>query len=304
MRMTTIVAVAAAVFVQLPIPDPQVMVWVDRHGRELGVIGTPQWSIAYTTISPDGTKVAVKGVEAEHDHPYVYIVDVARGTRMRLTSHAANEGQPAWSPSGDRVAFISYRNGLSDLFVKSLADGSPEAQITKTAELHDFAPNWSPDGKVIIYHTQDPHSNQRDIMYMSVAERRPLPFVQTPNLEASAAFSPDGTLVAYVSDESGQYDVYVKPFPPSDRRWKVSTHGGIWPKWSPQGDELFFFEGNDLMSASVKTKPAFASGVPRKLFSGAQVGMGAKPMDGLNPSYDVSRDGQKFVVVRSVSRHE
>jgi Tol biopolymer transport system component len=288
-----------AVLLQLPIPSPQVMVWVDRQGKLLGTIGQPQWSIAYTTLSPDDTKVAVKAVDAENGNPYIFVVDVARGTRIRLTANAANEGQPAWSPTGDRIAFISYRNGLSDLFLKSIASGQPEVQITTNQQLHDFAPSWSPDGKFIVFHTQDPKSNQRDLMYMSVDDWKPIPFVQTPSAEASGTFSPDGKFVAYVSNETGKYEVYVKQFPPTETRWTVSTNGGIWPKWSRNGDELFFFQGNDLMSASTQMRPAFKSGMPQKLFSGQQVGMGPRPMDGLNPSYEPARDAQKFIVVQT-----
>lgn len=291
--------VILAVLLQLPIPSPQVMVWVDRHGKPLGAVGQPQWSIAYTTLSPDGTKIAEKGVEGEKGHPYIFVVDVAQGTRVRLTSHAANEGQPAWSPKGDRLAFISYRNGLSDLFVKSIAGSEPEVQITTNQQLHDFAPNWSPDGKFIVFHTQDPKSNQRDLMYMSVDDKKPLPFVVTPSAEASGTFSPDGKFVAYISNETGKYEVYVKQFPPTEARWTVSNNGGVWPKWSRKGNELFFFQGNDLMAAPVQVQPVFKSGAPQKLFSGEQVGMGAKPMDGLNPSYEPAPDGQKFIVVRT-----
>ena len=288
--------VAAA---QLPIGNPQTLAWVDRSGQLLSTIGQPQWTIASIAISPDGTRIAVRGVNNEKDNPHVWVFDVARGTRSLLTTNAANEGQPAWSAKGDRLAFISYRNGLADLYIKPTFGTEQEVQLTTNPNLHDFAPNWSPDGKYIIFHTQDPKTNDRNVMYLSLdRDRNPVPFVQTSRLEALATFSPDGRYVAYQSDETGKWEVYVKSFPPNEARWKVSMNGGVWPKWSGRGDELFFFEGNNLMSVPVQLRPSFRPGETRKLFTGEQVGMGAGAMEGLNATYDVTRDGQKFVVVQ------
>lgn len=298
---TTIALVLLALFAvaQAPVGNPQILAWVDRQGKPLGTIGEPQALIEYPTISPDGTKIVVKGADEKKAVAHIWIVDVARGTRRLLTTNAAGEAQPTWSPKGDRVVFASYRNGLTDLFIKPIA-GSEEVQLTASPNVHDFAPSWSPDGKYIVFHTLDPKTNQRDVMYLSPeGDHKPMPFVQTASAESSARFSPDGRYIAYASDESGTSEIYVKPFPPNETRWRVSTKGGVWPKWSPRGDELFFFEGNNLMSAPVQLKPAFKSGDARKLFTGEQVGLGSGAMEGLNPSYEPTPDGKKFVVVQT-----
>src|SRR5919106_2482907 len=115
------------------------LAWVDRTGRVLGTISPGQWNLLYPSVSPDATKIAVRGEEVENAPPRVYLFDVPRGTSRRLTNESVNEGQPAWSPKGDRIAYLSYRNGLGDIYIKP-ASGGEEQRVTVDAELHDFAP--------------------------------------------------------------------------------------------------------------------------------------------------------------------
>jgi Tol biopolymer transport system component len=162
----------------------------------------------------------------------------------------------------------------------------------------DNYPTWSADGTYVAYHTLDRKTDSRDIYYIEITgDRKPKPFTTGPAHKALARFSPDGRYIAYGSDESGKWEVYVRPFPKGDARWKISTNGGVWPRWSDKG-ELFFWEGNTLMAVKVTTGKTFKAGAPQKLFTGAQAGMGSDDMKDFSPTYDVARDGNRFLVVQ------
>src|SRR6266511_2809098 len=295
-------AVVSLMFVAATAQGPAAgnrLAWVDRSGKVLGTIGDAQYSLLYPAISPDATKVAVRRQDAAKAPPQVWIYDVARGTGRRLTTDSANEGQPAFSPDGRRIAYLSYRNGLGDIFIRS-ADGSgQDQQLTSNAELHDFAPSWSPDGKHIVFHTQDPKTAARNVFYLSVeGDRTPRPVAVGEAQEALASFSPDGRYLTYSSNESGSWEVYVVSFPPGPDHWKVSVVAVIWPKWSSRGDELLFFQGTALVSVPVQFKPAFKAGKPQQLFTAEQAGMDPAIIKDFNPTYDVARDARRFVVVQ------
>jgi Tol biopolymer transport system component len=293
-----VVVFVAVAHAQAP-PARNRLAWVDRSGRVTATIGQGQWSLLYPSLSPDATSIAVRGQEADKAAPHVWIFEVPGGASRRLTRHAANEGQPAWSPKGDRVAYLSYRNGLGDIFIRA-ADGSGEdQQVTSSTDLHDFAPGWAPDEKHLVFHTQDPKTSQRNVMFLSLSgDRTPQPVTTGQAQEALASFSPDGRYLAYSSNESGRWEIYVITFPDRKNTWKVSPNGGIWPKWSARGNELFFFEGTSLMALPVQLTPAFKPGSVQKLFTAEQVGMDAAAIRDFNPTYDVTRDGQRFVVVQ------
>jgi Tol biopolymer transport system component len=299
--MSSMVPIASIVLLALAFQhsggNPQRLAWVDRTGKVIGSIGEPQWTLFYAAVSPDSSKIAVRGQEMEKAKPSVWIYDAAGGTRKRLTSDEANEGQPAWSPKGDRVAYLSYRNGLGDLFVRA-ADGSgADQQLTSNTALHEFAPSWSPDGRFIVFHTQDPKANDRNVMYMSVeGDHTPIVVADGPALQGLATFSPDGRYIAYASNESGRWEVYVENFPGLDQKWKATPNGGLWPKW--KGNELFFFEGTTLTSVTVQVTPTFKVLKSQRLFDAERAGMDAAAIRDFNPTYDATRDGQKFVVVQ------
>lgn len=176
-----------------------------------------------------------------------------------------------------------------------------------TGPFVDLAPNWSRDGHYLAYYVIDPNTT-RDLWYLPLmGERKPVPFLQTPSSEALPRISPDGRSVAYMSNESGQWEVYVKPFPRGEGKWQVSVKGGHHPRWSGRGNELFYLEGNTLMAVPVETQPGFKKGLPRPLFTGEQVGALLDIRATGNPMvwvYDVTADGQRFVVVRPVGESQ
>jgi Tol biopolymer transport system component len=276
---------------------PVQLAWVDRTGKVIGKIGQPQWFITDPMISPDGKKIAAGGRDLQNEVDHVWIYDVATGRKTRLTNEVAQERHTTWSPKGDRITFYSMRkNNQADLYIRN-ADGTSEEPLALSDDRHEYYPTWSPDGRYIAFHTTDLKTNSRDIYYIDLnGDRKPRPFVATPALEALARFSPDGKSMAYGSDESGKWEVYVKPFP-DGAPVKVSTNGGVWPRWSDSG-ELFFWEGNTLMAVKGTMSPALKPGTPQKLFTGAAAGMGSAEMKDFSPSYEVARDGNRFLVVQ------
>jgi len=275
------------------------LVWVDRTGQVLGPIGQPQHGMEDIALSLDGTRVAISAFE--DGNADIWIHDVERGTKTRLTNHPAFDFEPAFSPTGEEVAFVSPRNGNTDLFIKA-ADGSGQIRSLATGdESGKGVPHWSPDGKYIAYFVNGSGRNF-DIGYVSLADNAtPLFLFETPFHENEPAISPDGRHIAYTSDESGRYEVYVNPFPEGDGRLVVSVNGGMHPRWNGRGDELFYKEGDALMVVTVDTRSVFKAGVPQKLFDGTEVGI--RLFDSYSPLgsvYDVTADGQKFVMIESL----
>lgn len=277
------------------------LVWVDRKGLVGGDIGQPQPRISYPALSPDGRRVAAMGDEDGNSD--IWIHDADRGTKERLTVHQEWDSEPAWSPTGDRVAFSSDRTiPSSSLFIRA-ADGSGDTQ--PIVHVPSSSVHWSRDGNTLAYHTPGSLLN-RDLWYVSMTgQRTPVPLLKTPFNEGLPQFSPDGRYVAYQSDRSGDLEVYVIAFPSKKGRWPVSVNGGYQPRWSPKGDELFYIEGTTLMAVSVETQSAFTVGNPRSLFTSDEIKVIlATPNPFWPPPYDVSPDGQRFVMVQSVEHDE
>lgn len=290
-------AVSAQQATQTPLK--QQMVWVDRAGNVLEKIGDPQWTITGTVLSPDEKMIAVRGRNVRDGNDDIWVYDLERKIKMQATFHPSDERQPCWSPDGRTLIYFSYRNGPANLYTFSEREGEQEFLILP----HEaYAPTWSSDGKYVLYHYHDQTDtlfDNRDLWYVDAKERTPVQFINTPKFkEAMPRFSPDGKYVSFIGDETGKWEAYVKAFP-SGETVKVSTNGGIWPRWNGKGDEIYFWEGNTLMVVSVKTEPKFSVTAPKKLFSGEQVGMGPRDVTGFNIFYDVARDGQRFVVVQN-----
>ncbi len=281
-------------------PTVRQLAWVDRAGNVQGPIGPEMNSILDPSISPDGASVAVRGrqVAGETDHLYVL-----RGSAAtRLTTNEGAERHMIYSPDGSRIAYsIQNSGGVSNLYVRPSSGAGADLPLMESEGMHKWYPSWSPDASTIVFHTNDVDTQARDLWFLDVATGRTGVLVDDEGIQALARMSRDGQFVAYQSDQDGQAEIYVTTFPKSAARWKVSTRGGTWPKWS--NDELFYWEGNTLMAVAVPRDGGFKAAAPRKMFTGEQVGMGAaNTMSSYNPEYDVSADGTRFVVTQRIER--
>jgi eukaryotic-like serine/threonine-protein kinase len=198
-----------------------------------------------------------------------------------------------WTPDGKRLTFRSMVSSSLNLHWMP-ADGSGTAERLTTSENQQSPGSWSPDGHVLAFSEQDSTTGW-DIWALKLeGDRRPHPFLQTPFNEGGPIFSPDGGWLAYQSDESGRLEIYVRSFPGPGGKWPISTEGGTEPVWARNGRELFYRNGDKLMAAAVETKPTFVAAKPKLLFE-AHYETGLYPSF---PSYDVSPDGQRFLMIK------
>ncbi|MGH6692691.1 MAG: TolB family protein, partial [Gammaproteobacteria bacterium] len=274
-------------------PRARTLVWVDRQGREEPIKAPPRL-YSNPRLSPDGTKVAVEVFVSNQDVD-VWTWHLANHTLTRLTFGAGQDQTPVWTPDGQRIAFSSSRAGSDDNLYWQAADGTGVAE--RLVEGTDaFPTSFSPDGTQLLFGQVTP-STGFDIGILSLeGGRRAVPLVKTSFNELNAEVSPDGHSLAYQSNESGQHEIYVRPFPEIDRgRWQVSTSGGRMPVWARSGKELFYLEPSGaLMSVPIESGRTFRAGNPAKLVEGGYVA----PLLEAYRTYDVSADSQRFLMIK------
>jgi serine/threonine-protein kinase len=271
------------------------LVWVSRNGAEQPV-AAPARAYLNPRLSPDGRRLAVGITEQESQ---VWLYDLSRETLTRLTFEGNVNAYPAWTPDGKRIAYASNKEGQVNLFWQ-LADGSGGLERLNTSEYLQVPTSWSPDGQLLAFHEVSP-TTQRDIWVLRLGDAsagsgqvsKAQPFLRTPFNESAPRFSPDGRWLAYVSDESGRFEIYVQPYPGPGGKWQISTEGGREPVWNPNGRELFYRTGDKLMAVDIATQPSFVAGKPRMLFEGQY-----ELTTGTIPNYDVSPDGQRFLMLK------
>ena len=265
------------------------LVWVDRQGREEPVGGPPR-QYGWPRVSPDGTRLVV-GI-ADPANIDVWVYDLARATSSRLTFDDAADTDPLWTPDGERVVFRSEREG-GGLFWRA-ADGTGPVERLTSSPNRQRPYAWARDGQLLVFH-EDTAATGADMWVLSLdGERSPELLIQTPFFERRAAVSPDSRWLAYMSNESGQEEVYVQPFPDLDGRWQISTNGGIAAVWGPDGRELFYRNGQAILRVPIDTEGPFAPGNPEVLFEGPYL-PGAS---GFGNNYDLAPDGQRFLMVK------
>jgi Tol biopolymer transport system component len=264
------------------------LVWVSRNGAEQA-LAAPAHNYEFPRISPDGRRIAVSIVEQESQ---LWQYDLSRETLTRLTFEGKSNVNPAWTPDGKRIAFLSNQEGAGNIYWQ-LADGSGGLERLTTSEYVQIPSSWSRDGQLLAYIENNPTTGQ-DIWVLRVGDRKAQPFLRTPFNESVPRFSPDGHWLAYVSNEAGRFEVYVQPYPGPGGKWQISTEGGMEPEWNPNGRELFFRNGDKMMAVDISTQPSFAVGKPKVLFAGPYL-----PTPLTTPNYDVSPDGQRFLMLKS-----
>lgn len=283
------------VYLDSPAAGGWQLVWRGRGGRKLGKIGRPQEAVSMPALSPDERLVAVAGLE--NGNQDIWIHHLARAGKTRLTFDGDADIRPTWSPSGERLAFSSLRQRDWDIFIRR-ADGVGGVTPLLANSLVGLVTDWSADEKFVLFRRDDPKTGP-DLWYLQRNDNgssEAVPFLQTPFAERAGKLSPDGRYVTYISDESGSHEVYVEEFPVRGGKSQVSTAGGVQPRWSRDGKELFYVEDGSLIAVRVTTKPNFSIGPRQRLFQSS----GLRITPSHLPNYDVSSDGQRFVIPERV----
>ncbi len=267
-------------------------VWVDRKGITKPMTAERR-QYQFPRISPDGRWVAFFIDEVGNQN--IWIHDVERGTQTPFTFEGSYNGYPSWTPNGERLTFASNRDGIYNLYWKR-ADGIGQAELILSDELGQYGNSWSPDNKLAFYEINP--TTQRDISVFNMQDSTKSPFLNTSANERSPMFSPDGNWLAYISDKSGQFEVYIKPYPGPGREWQVSTGGGTEPMWAPDGQELFYRSGDKMMAVSFQSEPTLKLGTPKELFEGQY------SISTVTPAYDIHPDGDRFLMVTTGTAEE
>jgi serine/threonine-protein kinase len=269
------------------------LVWVDRHGHEEPV-GVPSRLYNSPRLSPDGMRIAVAAADQETD---IWTWDLRHGAPLvRLTVDPAQDFTPVWTPDGQRIIFGSDRGGVRNLWWQA-ADGSGAAKRLTTSTNQELPSDVTPNGSDVLFSAQTLDMGF-DIMRMPLTgDGRPVPVLRTKANERSGVVSPDGHWLAYESDSSGSWEVYVRPYPNTEAEPRqVSPGGGGKPFWARDGKELFYaLPDGAVMSVPVEANAAiWSNGAPVKLFD-TQSPM-TSPMF---RSFDVSPDGRRFLLIRA-----
>jgi Tol biopolymer transport system component len=269
--------------------SPTRLVWVGRGGGETGSVGTP--ALFYSPrLSPDGQRLAASVVDPKNGTNDIWIYDLARGASTRFTSDPGLENTPVWSPDGRRIAYAHDRDGAPHLFWKSLGDAGEGEMLTPSVGSPQSAFDFTPDGRLLLYTAREAKTGHDILTLQLDGERKSSAFLRTQFNENSARLSPDGRWVAYASNESGRYEVYVRPFPEGGAPAQVSNAGGAAPRWRRDGRELFYVTlppDQSVVAVPVGVEGgAFKAGAPAPLFKVELSGN----------DYDVSADGQRFLI--------
>ena len=267
--------------VYAPTGDRHRLVWVDRNGAETPVTSDRE-AFRDPRISPDGKRVAV-AINDETRRSDIWIYDTERGTKNRLTTTRHNLA-PVWTPDGTHITFSG--GGIAEL----PANGGGSRDLLLPPDKVRYPTSWSSDGRDLLFQLAGPTG-----MDLGVFTRRSEPrlLLERPFNDYDGVFSPDGKWVAYTSDESGRAQVYVGRYPDVVEKVAVSSDGGADPRWSRDGRELFYRQGDALMAAYVDAGRGLRVEKPRPLFAGHYSGASH------DSQFDVSPDGRRFVMVKS-----
>lgn len=269
------------------------LIWFDRSGRQIATVGAPG-DYEDPDLSPDGKRVAINRIDSQFGTTNIWSYEFSQNKPTRFTFSPSFDHHAVWCPDQSTFIFDSQRAGPSDLYKKTI-DGTGEDQILLHTPEEKTPCSCSPDGRILIYQSSNPKTKW-DLWVLPLnGDLKPKPFIHTDNNEMSGQISPDGRWAAYSSDDSGRWEVYVTTFPSAGAKWQISTAGGTQPRWRSDGKELFYLStSRKLMSVEVKEGERFEAGEAKPLFDTRSRYTG-------NVAYDVSSDGQNFLINTLVS---
>ena len=273
------------------------LVWVDREGREEPIAAETRY-YALARISPDGTRAVLHALDEDHD---LWVWDFARETLTRLTFDQGYDGFPEWMPDGKTVIFNSGRGGVGNLYRKAVDGTGVVERLSESDDTH-FPFTVTPDGTRLVLGERSGVSGVLDLAVLTLdGDSAVEPLLDTDFVVSNAHLSPGGRWLAYQSDASGGFEVYVRPFPNVDSgRWQISSGGGFHALWGPDGHELFFRTSEGaLMRVTIDTgdtgdtDSAFRPGNPERLIEA-----GAYFLGPLARTFDISPDGRRFLMIK------
>jgi Tol biopolymer transport system component len=266
------------------------LLWRDREGRELESVSAGL-EFQEFWLSPDEKHLVSSIIDQEASNVDLWIRDLERGVTSRFTFDAGVDTSPVWSPDGTKIVFSSNRGEHMDLYIKE-ASGAGTEELLLSAGEDVFASDWSSDGRFIAFY-QRSAENGWDVSVLPMdGSNEPIPVLQSQFAEVRPRFSRDGRWIAYNSNESGEFEIYVRQFPGPGGQWQVSTNGGVEPVWSADGKEVFYLDSNRaVVSVPVEVGETFRAGLPTILFDGRLYPVTQRGR------YGVTRDGQRFLTL-------
>lgn len=269
------------------------LVLLDRTGRRTATGWVQQPFSSGIRISPDGQQVVADLTDPRVGTSDIWSFDLSRRVGSRFTAEVTDESSPIWSPDGRRVVFSSDRAGANDLYVKT-TDGRKDPELVFARNGPQVATDWSPDSKWLVVEDNS-RDTGRDLWVVPLdGTDQARPIARTRFQEWGGRLSPDGRWMAFVTDESGSSEVYVVPFTGAGDKKRISTTGGISPRWSRDGKELFYVspDTGSLMAVAVTLIPTFTAALPVRLFDLQSASTARRPRE---VGYDVTPDGRAFV---------
>jgi serine/threonine protein kinase len=263
------------------------LTWKDRSGVTMGTIGDAADYRDLSAFAPDGRVVLSRTTNNNRD---VWVIDPARSTSARLTFGPATEANPAWSPDGASIAFSGGSAG-DGLYEKS-SDGSGDERLLAKLDGNGGVNDWSSDGRFIAYRADGAEAHPDVWIVPTDGKAKPFPLMKTQYDEDNATFSPDVRWIVYESDESGEKQIYLQPFPPTGAKYQISRNGGTRPRWRADGREIFFVAADaSMMAVPVNVRRPYEAGTPVRLFDS-----GIAMQSGRARMYAVTPDGNRFLL--------
>ncbi len=286
------------VFAPVPPFRRSTLSWFDRAGKRSEIVGGAQ-AYSVVALSPDSKRVVAGIADPSANHSDLWVIDLVKGSRSRLTYASGWTWSPVWSPDSSRVAYVRRGKKGEEIYARDASGATAEELLLDASDIGAGVSltDWSPDGSTLAFGVWRPKAGSNfDVWVLPLSgERKARPFVETKADESLPVFSPDGTWMAYQSDESGRNEIYAQPYPGPGGKVQISTEGGAHPAWPRNGKDLIFLgPGAKLMASEVQTRPAWDAASPRPVFSDLNL---AEMLCG-----DQASDGQRLLTCVGASR--